>query len=160
MRPIRQLSGEHDGGTFRDPDCDERAQALRTEIIATAIKRQHEPQHFLGDPLTPEIAEKPVRSRKYQITIAKLRLAKEVEDFVFDEAAVNKALVRDLASGHFLAHQRHHRERRGVKLQPIVGRQRDHHPEADEICEDDQEHNTHTRMIFSGDPGAGTSDRT
>jgi DNA replication protein DnaC len=28
------------------------------EIIATAIKRQHEPQHFLGDLLTAEITEK------------------------------------------------------------------------------------------------------
>ena len=35
------------------------------EIIATAIKRQHEPQHFLGDLLTAEITEKQARSIKY-----------------------------------------------------------------------------------------------
>jgi DNA replication protein DnaC len=76
------------------------------EIIATAIKRQHEPQHFLGDLLTAEITEKQARSIKYQITIAKLPLAKEIEDFVFDDASVNETLVRDLAGGNFLAHQR------------------------------------------------------
>jgi hypothetical protein len=52
------------------------------EIIATAIKRQH----FLRDLLTAEITEKQARSIKYQITIAKLALAKEIEDFVFDDA--------------------------------------------------------------------------
>jgi DNA replication protein DnaC len=76
------------------------------EIIATAIKRQHEPQHFLGDLLTAEITEKHARSIKYQITIAKLPLDKEIEDFVFDDASVNETPVCDLAGGNFLAHQR------------------------------------------------------
>jgi DNA replication protein DnaC len=76
------------------------------EVIATAIKRQHEPQHFLGDLLIAEITEKQARSIKYQITIAKLPLAKEIEDFVFHDASVNETLVRDLAGGEFLAHQR------------------------------------------------------
>jgi DNA replication protein DnaC len=76
------------------------------EIIATAIKRQHEPQHIVGDLLTAEISEKQARSIKYQITIAKLPLAKDIDDFVFDDAPVNETLVRDLAGGNFLAHQR------------------------------------------------------
>src|SRR6202051_4324567 len=76
------------------------------EIIATAVKRQHEPQRIVGDLLTAEITEKQARSIKYQITIAKLPLAKDVEDFVFDNAPVNETLVRDLAGGNFLAHQR------------------------------------------------------
>jgi DNA replication protein DnaC len=76
------------------------------EIIATAIKRQHEPQRIVGDLLSAEISEKQARSIKYQITIAKLPLAKDIEDFTFDDAPVNEALVRDLASGDFLAHQR------------------------------------------------------
>jgi hypothetical protein len=54
------------------------------EIIATAIKRQHEPERIVGDLLTAEIAEKQARSIKYQITIAKLPLAKDIEDFDFD----------------------------------------------------------------------------
>jgi DNA replication protein DnaC len=76
------------------------------EIIATAVKRQHEPQHVVGDLLTAEIVEKQARSIKYQITIAKLPLAKDIDDFVFDDAPVNETLVRDLAGGGFLAHQR------------------------------------------------------
>lgn len=76
------------------------------EIIATAVKRQHEPQRVVGDLLTAEIAEKQARSIKYQITIAKLPLAKDIEDFVFDSTPINETLVRDLAGGDFLAHQR------------------------------------------------------
>jgi DNA replication protein DnaC len=76
------------------------------EIIATAIKRQHEPQRIVGDLLNAEISEKQARSIKYQITIAKLQLAKDIDDFAFDDAPVNEALVRDLAGGDFLAHQR------------------------------------------------------
>jgi len=76
------------------------------EIIATAIKRQHEPQHFVGDLLTAEITEKQVRSMKYQIAIAKLPLAKDIDDFVFADTPINETLVRDIAGGNFLAHQR------------------------------------------------------
>jgi DNA replication protein DnaC len=76
------------------------------EIITTAVKRQHEPQRIIGDLLTAEIAEKQARSIKYQITIAKLPLAKDIGDFVFDDTPINEALVRDLAGGNFLAHQR------------------------------------------------------
>ncbi len=76
------------------------------EIITTAIKRQHEPQRIVGDLLTAEISEKQARSIKYQMTIAKLPLAKDVDDFSFDDVPVNETLVRDLAGGEFLAHQR------------------------------------------------------
>ena len=76
------------------------------EIIATAVKRQHEPQRIVGDLLTAEISEKQARSIKYQITIAKLPLAKDIGDFTFDGTPINETLVRDLISGNFLAHQR------------------------------------------------------
>ena len=42
------------------------------EIVATAVKRQHEPQRVIGDLLGAEISEKQARSIKYQMTIAKL----------------------------------------------------------------------------------------
>jgi DNA replication protein DnaC len=76
------------------------------EIIATAVKRQHAPQRIIGDLLTAEIAEKQARSVKYQITIAKLPLAKDLDEFVFEGTPINETLVRDLATGTFLAHQR------------------------------------------------------
>ncbi len=75
-------------------------------VIATAVKRQHEPQRVVGELLTAEIAEKQARSIKYQTTIAKLPLAKEIEEFDFAGTPVNESLVRDLAGGDFLAHQR------------------------------------------------------
>ena len=80
--------------------------AAYDEIISTAIKRQHEPQRVVGDLLTAEIAEKQARSIKYQMTIAKLPLAKDLEDFVFEGTPINETLVRDLAGGDFLAHER------------------------------------------------------
>ena len=76
------------------------------EIITTAVKRQHEPQRIVGDLVSAEIAEKQARSVKYQVTIAKLPLAKDIADFAFDGTPINAALVRDLAGGNFLAHQR------------------------------------------------------
>jgi DNA replication protein DnaC len=76
------------------------------EIIATAIKRQHEPQRIVGDLLAAEISEKQARSIKYQLTIARLPLAKEIDDFVFDGTPINETLVRSLAQGDFLDQQR------------------------------------------------------
>jgi DNA replication protein DnaC len=76
------------------------------ETLATAIKRQHEPQHFVGDLLKAEIHEKQARSIKYQLTIAKLPLAKDIDDFLFDGTPINESLVRDLAGGNFIAEQR------------------------------------------------------
>lgn len=80
--------------------------AAYDEILATAIKRQHEPERVIGDLLAAEIAEKQARSIKYQMTLAKLPLAKDLKDFVFDDGPVNETLVRELAKGNFLAHQR------------------------------------------------------
>jgi DNA replication protein DnaC len=76
------------------------------EIMATAIKRQHEPQRIVGDLLTAEISEKQARSIKYQLTIAKLPLAKDIDDFQFDGTPINQTLVNDLAGGGFIVQQR------------------------------------------------------
>ena len=76
------------------------------EIITIAVKREHEPQRIVGDLLTAEITEKQARSIRYQISIAKLPLAKDIDDFTFDDTPVNETLVRDLVGGNFLAHQR------------------------------------------------------
>ncbi len=76
------------------------------EIMATAVKRQHEPQRIVGDLLTAEINEKQARSIKYQLTIAKLPLAKDIADFQFDGTPINQTLVNDLAGGGFIAQQR------------------------------------------------------
>jgi DNA replication protein DnaC len=80
--------------------------AAYDEIIATAVKRQHEPQRIVGDLLAAEIAEKQARSIKYQMTTARLPLAKDLGDFTFEGTPINATLVQDLAGGGFLAHER------------------------------------------------------
>ena len=76
------------------------------DIMATAVKRQHEPQRVVGDLLTAEISEKQARSIKYQLTIARLPLAKDLADFKFAGTPINETLVKDLAGGGFIAQQR------------------------------------------------------
>ena len=69
------------------------------ETLATVLKRKHEPQRFVGDLLKAEISEKQARSIKYQLTVAKLPLAKDVDDFAFKYTPIKIALVRDLPGG-------------------------------------------------------------
>ena len=80
--------------------------AAYDEVMATAIKRQYEPARIIGELLAAEIAEKQARSIKYQMTIAKLPLAKDLDGFTFAETPINESLVRSLATGAFLAEQR------------------------------------------------------
>jgi DNA replication protein DnaC len=76
------------------------------EVMATGLKRQHEPPRIVGDLLQSEIAEKQARSIRYQLTVAKLPLTKDLDDFNFTGTPVNEGLVRELATGSFVADQR------------------------------------------------------
>jgi IstB-like ATP binding protein len=60
----------------------------------------------VGDLLNAETSEKQARSIRYQLTIAKLPLAKDLDDFRFDGTPINETLVHDLAGGGFIAQQR------------------------------------------------------
>src|SRR6201987_3863586 len=88
--------------------------AAYDEVMTTGIKRRHEPPRIVGDLLSAEIAEKQARSIKYQLTIAKLPLAKSLPrrrpgtstTSTSPAPPVDQALVRDLASGALLAEQR------------------------------------------------------
>src|ERR1700761_228204 len=55
---------------------------------------------------TAEINENQARSIKYQLSIAKLPLAKDLNDFKFEGTPINETLVRDLVVGGFIAQQR------------------------------------------------------
>ena len=59
------------------------------ETLTMALKRKHEPQRFVGDLLKAEISEKQARSIKYQLTIAKLPLVKDIDDFTFKDTPIN-----------------------------------------------------------------------
>ena len=76
------------------------------ELVANAIKRQLPVQHVISDLLKAEITEKNARSIKYQMTASRLPLAKEIDTFEFSGTPINEGLVRDLATGAFLASQR------------------------------------------------------
>src|SRR2546428_13714451 len=73
------------------------------EIMATAVKRQHEPQRIVGDLLNAEINEKQARSFKYQLTIRKLPLTKDLDDFPFEGTPINKNPANILPSDGVIA---------------------------------------------------------
>jgi hypothetical protein len=73
-------------------------QAADDEIVATAVKRQHEPHRIIGDLLAAELSEKQARSMKYRLTVARLPFAKEIDEFAFTDTPVNETLVRELAA--------------------------------------------------------------
>ena len=79
--------------------------AAYDKVLTTAVKHQHEPQQIIGDLLTAEISEKQARSVKYQMAIAKLPLAKELDEFDFETTEINETLILDLAAGDFLDHK-------------------------------------------------------
>jgi DNA replication protein DnaC len=76
------------------------------DVMTDAVKRQHGPSRVVADLLKSEIDEKQARSIKYQMTIAKLPLAKEIAAFDFAATPINEGLVKDLGTGAFIAAQR------------------------------------------------------
>jgi DNA replication protein DnaC len=76
------------------------------EVTASARKRGYEPARVIGELLAAEIAEKQARSIKYQMTLAKLPLAKDLDGFTFAGTPINESLIRNLATGAFLGEQR------------------------------------------------------
>lgn len=76
------------------------------DIVTAAVKRQHQPQRIVGDLLAAELSEKQARSIKYQMTVARMPFAKEIDEFASDSTPINETLVRDLTAGGFLKQQR------------------------------------------------------
>ena len=76
------------------------------EIVSVGIKRQHGVEKIIGALLKAEIAAKNARSINYQMTIAKLPLAKELAGLSFEGTPINSALIEQLSSGAFLSDQR------------------------------------------------------
>ena len=76
------------------------------EIVSVGIKRQHGVEKIVGALLKAEIAAKNARSINYQLTIAKLPLAKELAGLSFEGTPINGGLIEQLSTGDFLADQR------------------------------------------------------
>src|ERR1700746_961362 len=96
--PVTTTSGEPTDGTIPTLRSHGRTQALRHD---RRLRRDHghgrqtphEPQRIVGDLLNAEINEKQARSIKYQLTIAKLPLAKDLDDFQFEGTPINQTPV-------------------------------------------------------------------
>jgi DNA replication protein DnaC len=76
------------------------------DILGRGRKRQRPVEEILAELLSAEVADKRMRSIRYQLGVAKLPLAKELADFVFDDIPLDQALIDELASGGFLEQQR------------------------------------------------------
>ncbi len=80
--------------------------AAYDEVLSNALKRQHPAAQIVGNLLQAEIAEKQARSIRYQVTVAKLPLIKDLAEFDFSGTPINEGLVRKMATGSFLDGQR------------------------------------------------------
>ena len=80
--------------------------AAYDEIVTVGVKRQHGVEKVIGALLKAEIAAKQARSINYQMTLAKLPLAKDLADLKFADTPINGDLVEQLATGTFLETKR------------------------------------------------------
>ena len=76
--------------------------AAYDEVLADAARRDHPPERVLGALLRAEVADKKARSIKYQLSVARLPAAKELDGFDFTQSLVEERLLRQLADGSFL----------------------------------------------------------
>lgn len=80
--------------------------AAYDDIVTAGIKRRHSTEKIIAALLQAEIAAKQARSINYQMTIAKLPLAKELAELSFDDTPINAELIESLSGGTFLDDQR------------------------------------------------------
>src|SRR5439155_675896 len=98
---VRKPGALRNGAPFKDWVLPAAMERVRRKLTGADDGNQQ-----MVDILNAEISEKQARSIKYQLTIAKLPLAKDLDDFQFEGTPINQTLVHDLASGGFIAQQR------------------------------------------------------
>jgi DNA replication protein DnaC len=76
------------------------------EAVTTGLQRQRTTMEILTDLLRAEATHRHTASIRYQMSAAKLPVAKNIDAFVFDGTPVNEGLVRSLHAGSFLPVQR------------------------------------------------------
>ena len=96
----------------QNPRHDGRAEALRHEgrLRRDARDRAQAPARAAAlrrrSPARRDLGEAGALDQVSDHRLAKLPLAKDIDDFVFKDTPINEALVRDLAGGGFIAQQR------------------------------------------------------
>ncbi len=81
-------------------------QANYDEIVTNGRKRKRSFEAMLVDLLEVEIADKKARSIRYQLTIARMPVIKELSEFDFKSSGVDETLINEFAEGGFLEEQR------------------------------------------------------
>ena len=76
------------------------------EVIDEGIKRTRTPFDVLGRLLQAEDAERQARSVRYQMSVAKFPVYRDLDSFEFAESPVNEQLIRQLYSGEFTTESR------------------------------------------------------
>ena len=76
------------------------------EIVTDGRKRKRSFEAMLADLLAVEIADKKARSIRYQLTIARMPVIKELSEFDFKSSGVDEILINEFAEGSFLEEQR------------------------------------------------------
>jgi hypothetical protein len=72
------------------------------ELLARARHSDLDPEHWMGELLAAESAERDVRSIAYQMTAARFAAHRDLAGFDFAQTKVDEALVRRLHGGHFI----------------------------------------------------------
>ena len=81
-------------------------QANYDEIVTHGRKRKRSFEAMLVDLLEVEIAYKKARSIRYQLTIARMPVIKELSEFDFKSSCVDETLINEFAESSFLEEQR------------------------------------------------------
>ena len=72
------------------------------ELLARARHSDLDPEHWMGELLAAESAERDVRSIAYQMTAARFAAHRDLAGFDFAQTKVDEALVRRLHGGDFI----------------------------------------------------------
>ncbi len=76
------------------------------EIVTQGVRKKHTVQEMLYGLCIAEASERKVRSIKYQMSIAKFPVLKDLDTFHFENIPVEEMVVRQLYEGSFLSEPR------------------------------------------------------
>lgn len=76
------------------------------EIVTQGVRKKHTVQEILKGLCIAEASERKVRSIRYQMSIAKFPILKDLDTFSFDNVPVEEMVIRELYEGTFLSEPR------------------------------------------------------
>lgn len=76
------------------------------EIVTQGVRKKHTVQEILKGLCNAETSERKVRSIRYQMSIAKFPILKDLDTFSFDNVPVEEMVIRQLYEGSFLSENR------------------------------------------------------